>query len=142
MLPWSWTTGRTTEAPPPHPPGAGEIAAQLLTNILQQTAMAQKTAQWALNEAQVAHVMRTHQTEKQQMVIPGEIRPFHHHTLKSMLKKPREIQPVPPTPIEQVAMVDLSNAEGVARAHARSGGDASTLIGRIIGSTTSAASGA
>jgi hypothetical protein len=48
--------------------------------------MAQQAAQWALNEAQGAHVMRTHQTEKQQMVIPDEIRPVHHYTLKSMLK--------------------------------------------------------
>ena len=59
--------------PPPPPPGAGEVAAQPLTNLLQQNAMAQNTAQWTLNEAQVAHVMRTHQTEKRQMVTPDEI---------------------------------------------------------------------
>ena len=130
--------------PPPPPPRAGEIAAQLFTNLLQQNAMAQQAAQWALNEAQVAHIMRTHQTEKRQMVIPDEFRPVHHHTLKPMLKKPREIQPAtppPPTAIEQATMVDISNAEGAGRAHARSGGDASTLIGRIIDNTTSAASG-
>ena len=108
--------------------------------------MAQQAAQWAPSEAQVAHIMRAHGTEAQKMIIPEAIRPVHHNTLQSMLKKTRAIEPVthpPPTAIEQGAMADLSNAEGAARAHARSRGDASTLIGRLIDHTTarSAASG-
>ena len=88
-----------------------------------------------VNEAQVAHVMRAHETEAQKMIIPEAIRPVHHNTRQSMLKKTRAVQPAtPPTPtvIDQIMNVDLASAEGAARAHARSGGDASTLMGRII----------
>ena len=108
--------------PPPPPPGAGAIAAQIMTSILQQSAVMQQAAQWALNEAQIAHVMRAHRTEKKQMVIPEAVRPVHHNTLQSMLKKTRAIEPITPPPhtaIEQGAMVDLSSAEGAARAHTR-----------------------
>ena len=100
--------------PPPPPPGAGEIAARFMTGILQQTAMAQQSAQWAFSEAQVAHIMRAHGTEAQKMIIPEAIRPVHHNTLQSMLKKTRAVQPVtPPVPnaIDQVANVDLASAE-------------------------------
>ena len=88
--------------------------------------------------------MRAHSNEAQKMVIPEAMRPAHHNTLQSMLKKTRAVQPVtppPPTAIEQVANVDLASAEGAAIAHARSGGDASTLTGRIIdhGSTVRSA---
>jgi hypothetical protein len=73
------------------------------------------------------------------MVLPEAIRPVHHNTVKSILRKARVIQPVAPaiadatpTPIDQIMNVDLVAAEGAAIARARSGGDASTLIGRII----------
>jgi hypothetical protein len=62
-----------------------------------------------------------------------------------MLKKPREIQPAtppPPTAIGQIMNADKAAAEGAARAHARSGGDASTLIGRIIDHGTTVKSAA
>ena len=56
------------------------------------------------------------------MIIPEDVKPVHHNTFKSILKKVRVAQPVTaqPTPIEQVMNVDLANAEGAARAHARS----------------------
>ena len=88
--------------------------------------MAQQAAQWALSEAQVAPIMRAHGTEAQKMIIPEAVRPVHHNTLHSMLKKTRATQPVTPhlpTAIEQIMNVDLAAAEGAARAHARSGGE-------------------
>ena len=88
-----------------------------------------------MTEAHIAGILHAQRTEAQEMIIPEEIRPVHHNTLQSMLKKNRVVQPVtpviagaPPTAIEQIVNVDLSKAEGAARAHARSGGDASTLI--------------
>jgi len=86
------------DGPSPPLPGAGAIAAQIMTGILQQTALAQQAAQCALSEAQVAHIMRAHQTEAQKKVIPETVRPVHHNTLQSMLKKPRAVQPVTPRP--------------------------------------------
>ena len=70
------------------------------------------------------------------MVVPEAIRPVHHNTITSILKKTRgvaqPVTPAAPTAIDQLANVELSNAEGAARAHARAGGDASTLLEKII----------
>ena len=121
--------------PPPPPPGASAIAAQLLTSMLQQTAMAQEAARHAVNEAHLAKALQAHNAEVQKMVIPEAIRPVHNITIKTMLKKVHVRQPVTPaapTAIDQIANVDLSNAEGAAIAHARGGGNASTLMERLI----------
>ena len=111
--------------PPPPPPGAGAIAAQLLTSILQQTARDQEAARYAVNEAHLAKALYAHSVEAQRMKIPEAIRPVHNNTIKTILKKDHVRQPVTPaapTAAEQIANVDLSNAEGAARAHAREGG--------------------
>ena len=135
------------DGPSPPPPGAGAVAAQIMTSMLQQTALAQQEAHYAVAEVHIAGILQAHHSEAQKRTIPEEIRPVHHNTLESMLKKVKAVQPVTPaiaapTAMEQVMNVDLSNAEGAARAHARSGGDASTLIGRLIDHTTSARSAA
>ena len=121
--------------PPPPPPGAGAIAAQLLTSILQQTARDQEAARYAVNEAHLAKALHAHSAEAQRMVIPEAIRPVHNNTIKTILKKDHVRQPITPaapTAAEQIANVDLSNAEGAAIAHARGGGNASTLMEKLI----------
>ena len=98
-----------------------------------------------MSEAHIARILHAQRTEAQKMGIPEAIRPVHHNTITSILKKSRVVQPVtpaPPTAIEQVVNVDLSNAEGAAIAHARSGGDGSTLIERLIDHTAPARSAA
>ena len=78
------------------------------------------------------------------MTIPEEIRPVHHTSMKTILKKTRAsppITPAPTTPLEKRMNVDLASAEGAAIAHARSGGDIGTRMGRSIDHTTSAATG-
>ena len=82
--------------PPPPPPGAGAIAAQLLTSMLQQTAMAQEAARYAVNEAHLAKALHAHSAEAQRMVIPEAIRPVHNNTIKTILKKVHVRQPVTP----------------------------------------------
>ena len=117
--------------PPPPPPGAGAIAPQILTGILQQSARDQEAARYALSEAHIARILQAKSAEAQRMVVPEAIRPVHHNTVTAILKKTRVAQPVTPAApiaIDQIANVDLSNAEGAARAHARAGGDASTLL--------------
>ena len=97
--------------------------------------MAQEAARYAVNEAHLARALQAQSAEAQRMVIPEAIRPVHNNTIKSILKKVHVRQPVTPaapTAIDQIANVDLSNAEGAARAHARAGGDASTLLEKII----------
>ena len=119
----------------PPPPGSGAIAAQILTGILQQSAMAQEAARYAVNEAHLARALQAQSAEAQRMVVPEAIKPVHHNTIKSILEKTRVVQPVTPaapTAIDQIANVDLSNAEGAARAHARASGDASTMLEKII----------
>ena len=131
--------------PSPPPPGAGAVAAQVMTSVLQQTAMAQEAARYALNEAHIARILQAQHTEAQRMVIPEAIRQVHHNTITSILKKTRAAQPVTPAPpaaIDQIANVDLSNSDGAAIAHARAGGDASTLLERIIDTTAPARSAA
>ena len=118
--------------PPPPPPGAGAIAAQIMTSMLQQAERDQEAARYALSEAHIARILQAQSTEAQRMVVPEAIRPVTHNTIKSILKKTRgvaqPVTPAAPTAIDQIANVDLSNAEGAARAHARAGGDASTLL--------------
>ncbi len=75
--------------PPPPPPGASAIAAQLLTSMLQQTAMAQEAARHAVNEAHLAKALQAHNAEVQKMVIPEAIRPVHNNTIKTMLEGSR-----------------------------------------------------
>ena len=126
---------------PPPPPSAGAVAAQIATSMLQQTAMVQHAAQCSMTDAQIAGILHAHRTEAQKRIIPEEIQPVHHNTLKPILKKVRVVQPVthaPPPPIVQVMNVDFANAGGAAIAHARSGGDASTFMGRLLDQTTSA----
>jgi len=121
--------------PPPPPPGASALAAQLLTNILQQTARDQEAARYAVNEAHLAKALYAHSVEAQRMKIPEAIRPVHNNTIKTILKKDHVRQPITPaapTAAEQIANVDLSNAEGAAIAHARGGGNASTLMEKLI----------
>ena len=127
------------------PPGAGELAAQIATSMLQQSAMAQHVAQYAMSEAHIAGLLHAQLTEAQKMIIPEETRPVHRNTLKSILKKVRVVQPItpaPPTPFEQVMNADLANEEEAAVTHARNGGDVSTLVGRLIERTISASSAA
>ena len=76
--------------------------------MLQQTALAQPAAHHAVTEAHIAGILHAQRTEAQKMIIPEEIRPVHHNTIKSILKKVRVVQPVtpaPPTAIEQVVNV-------------------------------------
>ena len=138
-------TGNYYDGPLPPSPGVGAVAAQIMRSMLQQTALAQQAAHYAVTEAHIAGILHAHHSEAQKRIIPEEIKPVHHNTLQSILKKVRVVQPVtsaPPTVIAQVVNVDLANAEGAARAHARSGGDASTFLGRLIDHTTSAGSAA
>ena len=103
--------------------------------------MAQEAARYALTEAHIARILHAQRTEAQRMVIPEAIGPVHHDTITSILKKTRAVQPVtpaPPAPIDQIANVDLSTAEGAAIAHARAGGDASTLLEKLIDTTAPA----
>ena len=119
------------------------MAAEIATSMLQQNAMAQQAAQYALTKAHIAPLLHAHQTEAQKMVIPVQSRPYHHTDMKKVLKKtfPPPVTPGPTTPLEQRMNVELANAEGAAVAHARSGEDMNTLAGRLIDHTTSAASG-
>ena len=103
--------------PPPPPPGAAAIAAQVLTGILQQSARDKEAARYALSEAHIARLLHAQRTEAQKMVVPEEIRPVHLNTIKSILKKVHVrqlVSPVAPAAIEQVANVELANAEGAA----------------------------
>ena len=112
-----------------------------MTSMLQQAERDQQAARYALSEAHIARILQAQSTEAQRMVVPEAIRPVHHNTITSILKKTRVVQPVTPaapTAIDQIANVDLSNAEGAARAHARAGGDASTLLEKLIDTTAPA----
>ena len=45
------------DGPSPPPPGTGAIAAQIMTGMLQQTAMAQEAARYAVTEAYIARIL-------------------------------------------------------------------------------------
>ena len=127
-------------APPPAP-GAAGIAAQQAISMLAQHAAQTQAAHYAQAEANVHHLTMAWHRERARMQIPNPIQPTQAQTIHTIIREylPAAAAPTNPTGLyraeQQAAMqamnVDLNNAEGAARAHARQGGELGSMVQKI-----------